>query len=310
MEIICECECEYQGQCQYFDDLENAINSLEEEYPSITLFEYVKIDPSEECFWDADISEDEYAFLISCGLLESSSFSHLKWVLTRVYFEAGLDNYDDDIEDGCSGDCQDEDVPCDECGCSDCCKVCDYASDSEEGEWDETDNLTRAMRQLGQNGKHIQYPIEIIQSDEINALADSESRKIKITSAAVNSLSEEEVAFILSHEEAHLDRKHAEAQKEVSSLIGKQIKEVFNDEKTGFFKKVIEAVAVTTVGVAAGVATSKLLELDADGEAQKRMKEAGYSHDDTLKFAKRREYQPGKLISSHPSWKNRKKMLE
>jgi hypothetical protein len=298
MDINYDCDCRYRENCRYVKKLEEAIEELEFDYASIGMFDYIEIDPSNKRFWNGDISESEYCFRVSCGLLKNYSFDHLKWVATRMYFQNKLNELDEIYEEDEERDPEDS-----------------WEEDEDEweaSEWDDdgdVDNLTRAISRLGQKGEKIKYPVEIIQSNDINGFANSETGKIQITSAAIDSLSEEEIAFILAHEEAHLDRKHAQAKQELSSLTEKHMKEVLSDEKTGLVKKIVGAAALTTVAVAAGVATSKLLELDADIEAQRRMKEAGYSHDDTLKFTERLD-QRGNLISTHPSGKTRKKMLE
>jgi Zn-dependent protease with chaperone function len=171
-----------------------------------------------------------------------------------------------------------------------------------------TSNLERAKARLNKS-EAIRYPVIVVESQDIGR-ADSENGRILLNTYAQNNFSEAELAFIIAHEEAHIDQKHKEKMEELIDVAGYALKESVMDKNTNFVDKIIQAGLITAVTFVSSVATSKLHELDSDLRAQQRMLDAGYSKEDTLRLAEKYINQPGKLISAHPSWKIRKIMLE
>jgi Zn-dependent protease with chaperone function len=303
MQTIVKCDCQYKGNCKFVRKLHAAIYGLEDDYPSITEFDKIIVVRSRKKFWN-ELSDDGDSFLVSCGLLKNE-FDDLQWALTRIYFNLGMNEYDDiENEDECVGDCQNDSIEsCEDCHCGEsCCRRCSGEED------DDRDNLTRAVDRLESVSK-IKYPIEIVENSEINAYALPEG-KIQITSAAVNNLSEEELAFIIGHEEAHIDKRHGKQKMDLAEQISNGVKEIAKDEEIGGFKKFVGIVAIGAATIAVAPLINKACELAADSEAKKRMTEAGYSEEDAAKFFDRIGEYRGKYFSTHPTPQFRKKIIK
>lgn len=171
------------------------------------------------------------------------------------------------------------------------------------------DNFSRAKMRL-ERVRKIKYPIEIIEDLNIGKCAAYEG-KIRITTSAIENLSEEELAFIIAHEEAHLDKKHGEKKLEYINSCIKEIDDVVYDEKYGFFSKLLGIVFLGGVSVMVSPLKSKRHEIEADLEAKKRMIEAGYSQEDVTKFLDRIGGSSSeRYFSSHPTNQLRKNMLK
>ena len=310
MRLIKECNCPYSKKCKYIKKMFGALYNLEDTYPSITEFDFIIVDQSQKKFWNGDISEDEYSFRISCGLLKNYSFEHLKWVLVKVYFENRLNELDD-IEENCTGDCRDENIQyCDDCRCSEeCCESCREENNAWAHQYREADNLTRAAMRL-EKVRKIAYPIEIVQDRDVNGMADDDRGKILITSAAAEQLSEAELAFVISHEEAHLQGEHRKKSREFREFCKEKSKEVMNDEKSGNFAKGIVLSTIVAASAVNVFVSPKLHEIEADCVAKERMLEAGYSKRDVTKFFD--NYPGGRwgLLKPHPPQSFRKEILE
>lgn len=285
MEFVMKCNCKFRDNCKYIARVEEAVEELEDDYPSITEFDDAIIVGSKKFFWDGDISETDYSFKLSCGVLQRASDNHLKWIMKRLYFDTRLnerdDIWEDDEEDDGDGDCDDNDGG---------------------------DNLTRAINRLSR-AKGIEYSIEIIEDSEINAYALPEG-KIKITSAAVEQLSEEEIAFLIGHEEAHIDGKHGQAKMEYLKACAEGFEQIFKDKKSGFFKKALKTAGLAGLTVAGLPLVSKACEVVADLEGQKRIKDAGYDEEDAGNFFDRIGPREGRYFSTHPTPQFRKKLLK
>lgn len=318
MRTIMKCKCQFRGKCRYVKKLHAAIYKLEDEYPSITEFDEIIVVQSEESFWDDQLPDAGDSFEVSCGLLKDSSFEHLQWVVTRIYFNLELNNYDEiEDENECTGDCQNDNVAsCDDCRCGEeCCRRCsgedeenDEENEGSEDEYEDADNLTRAKMRL-ENVRSIKYPIEIIDDDDINACALPEG-KIQITSAAVANLSEAELAFLIGHEEAHIDKQHSQKKTEFLDECKKGFEVLAEDKEMGGLKKVVSAMAIGVVTIAGAPLVSKVHEIEADVEAKERMIKAGYSEEDATKFFDRLGSYRGRYFSTHPTPQFRKKIIE
>lgn len=287
MQFIIKCDCNRKDDCGYIERITEAIESLEEDYPSIVDFDDVIIVKSKKFLWNGHISENDYSCMLSCGVLEEASDEHLRWIMRRLYFDTEL-NARDEIED----DGDDE-----------------YSDDEEDEGGDDMNNLERALARLNES-REIEYPIEVISDTQISACATG-SGKIKISSGAVNRLSEEELAFIIAHEEAHLKKMHIQTEVELVRSVGKTATDIAKDKDYGIFKRVMGVVAVTALAVVTAPLVSKLSEIEADADAKKRMLDAGYSEKDVLRFFEQNaSQQKGSYFSSHPTASTRLTMLK
>jgi hypothetical protein len=292
MEFILECNCENSDGCDLSERIANAIEELEDGYPSIVDFDDVIIVDSKKFFWNGHISDTGYSFEISCGVLKRATDSHLKWIIRRLYFDTEL-NVRDDIDE--------YDEACEE----------DEDGTEEDSDWQReyrnADNLTRATMRL-ERANAIQYTIEIIESNDINAYALPDGR-IQITSAAVNNLSETELAFIIGHEEAHQKKHHYQQRVGAAMAISAGMEQIIEDEKMGNFRKVASVVALGAVAVAAAPLISKAHELEADLDARDRMIEAGYDESSTTDLLDSFGSRQGVYFSTHPTPQFRKKII-
>ncbi len=312
MQTTVKCQCRFLGRCKFIKKLHAAVYQLEDEYPSITQFDKIIVVQSKKSFWNDQLDGSDNSFMISCGQLKKSSFEHLQWIVARIYFNLEMNNYDGiEDDDECAGDCQNESVTdCDDCRCSsNCCEACreegrEYGAEEDS----DADNLTRAINRL-ESVRKIKYSIEIVDDNNINAYALPEG-KIQITSAAVENLSEEELAFLIGHEEAHIDKQHRRQKIDLANQVQNGFEEIAKDGETGGFKKVVSILAIGATAIVAAPLISKACELQADSEAKKRIAEAGYSEEDATKFFERLGSYRGKYFSTHPTPQFRKKILE
>jgi Zn-dependent protease with chaperone function len=166
------------------------------------------------------------------------------------------------------------------------------------------------MMRLG-SVREIIYPIEIVNGRDINAVALSspEGCKIQITSAA-SRLAEGEIAFIIGHEEAHLDRRHINKEKDLFNATDLKMDEIANDRSMGVLSRALRMVFTGIATFAAVPPISRELELECDMAAKIRMLEAGYDQNDVLRLLKRAGYRQGSYFDLHPTPQFRLKMLK
>lgn len=294
MEFVIKCACDFSDDCMYIERITEAIEYWEDEYPSISDFDDIIIVSSDKFLWNGNISDSDYSCMISCGVLKNTSDDHLRWIIKRLYFDTELNNLDEIDDDGDDEYSNDEDAEDDE------------YSDDEETE--DMSNLEMALMRLNRI-KPIDYDVEIINSDRINAFATHDG-KIQITSAAANSLPEEELAFMIAHEESHLDKEHRKKEVEMINSVGKTAGDIMKIENTGLFKRVLGVATVAVAAIGMAPLVLKGHEIQADVNAKERMLDAGYSEEDVLRFFKEHETSSGGYFSTHPTSHTRIKMLK
>lgn len=295
MKTTVKCDCQYKSNCKHVEKLQSATYQMKNENPSLKEFNEIVIVQSDEPYshykrWQNPRSGDRDSFEISCPALKRLSFDELK----KLLIEQKTDNPGINNNDG--SEKEDE-------------RAGEYEEDASEEDADSNaDNLTRAINRLESVSK-IRYPIEIVDSEEINAYA-LPGGKIQITSAAAKNLSEAELAFLIAHEEAHIDRHHSLKKNVFASFCKAGIKQIAKAKQLGGLKKIVSMIAAETAAIAALPLIDKGHELGADLVAKRRMTEAGYSEEDAAKFFDRVEEYRGKYFSAHPTPQFRKKFLE
>ena len=185
----------------------------------------------------------------------------------------------------------------------------DYDEDYEGGEEDESpppstapvSRVERIAERL-QEVTSTNYPIKIIQSNDMNGWADGNS--VLITSGAVDSLDDDELAYLISHEISHNVNQH-------KSQRVQRIKGLLDniDGTTG----IIGLAIVGILGHATNRSADRTEEYVADGEAKEIMQKAGYNPEKAADAIQRIDPQysnRGGFFSTHPSTSNRAERLK
>lgn len=288
MEFEIECPCESCNREEFISRLRGIIQELAQDYPAIAWFGEARVIHSPDVFWKANNYESMFAFIVSCGVIKSTQDEDLKRIMIRLYYDSGINCFDDNPDDYAEekGEAEVEDDP-----------------------GDEYDNLTKAIMRL-ETVREIKYPIEIVPSGEINAHALLKEGKIQITSAATERLFECELAFIIAHERAHLDKR------ETAPIIGfidsadAKVSEIIQAKDVGIIPKALGILFIGAATIAAVPLFNKKLELDCDYAAKEWMIEAGYSQDEVESFFIRFGSSEESYFSSHPTGKYRRRRLE
>jgi len=295
MEFAIECSCASCDHAAFTIRINQVIEELTVSYPAIGWFGEARVTHSEKFFWQANNYVEMFGFIVSCGLLKRATDSHLKWIMRRLYYDTKLNEFD-----GLEEDENGQDVYAG--------VIAPVENDHWETAYDDTDNLTKATMRLG-SVREIIYPIEIVNGSDINACALLKECKIQITYAA-SRLTEGEIAFIIGHEEAHLDMRHITKMKDLFSEADLEMDKIIKDKSRGTISKALHMIFVGATAIAATPLISKECEIACDLAAKKRMQEAGYGQDDILRFLKRLGTYQGTYFSSHPAPQFRVKMLE
>jgi len=205
---------------------------------------------------------------------------------------------------GCSGDCEDDDVACEDCRCLEsCCENCDGNNKFNSLSDEEKVALISEKLKLPKDSV-----IKVVKDRDVNGFTDG--NRVLITSGAVENLSEEELAFLLGHEQAHIDADHVEKTRKLFHKKIDDIKNVANDKKTGFFKKTLNVLGETVLGALEISAINHQQELEADKKAQEKIKEAGYSGAGGRDLMDRFDIPDRGISLTHPHPKTRKKKMQ
>lgn len=168
------------------------------------------------------------------------------------------------------------------------------------------DKLANAVARLEANSD-TKYKVEIRDSSKVGAEANAASGTIIVSSAAAESLSEEALAFIVAHEQAHLDRTHVDSFNEVTTKVIEGVANALNQKDKGAVRRVAEPVFVGVAGAVASSTIRQMAELDADGQAKGAMQRAHFSADEIGRVFDRL---PEGGDFSHPSTSTRRKAIE
>lgn len=170
--------------------------------------------------------------------------------------------------------------------------------------------------------------VDNVAGDQVQAVADGPNKAVKITKALVHQLDDDELAYVLGHELAHIERHHTEAQRMASSAADSLVRtavRVVNrrlaNAGTGAAARVLGTVAAGAVGTAAAklavLGVSRVLENDADVRGIEISADAGFSADAAAgalaKIAVGRSQTEGiveRLLSTHPSTNQRAANLQ
>lgn len=152
----------------------------------------------------------------------------------------------------------------------------EYAEDRDEEEYeDNEDRINRISRKL-QRVAGTNYPVEIIEDSAPNAYANGAC--VMITTGALESLNDDEIAFVLGHEIAHNECNHPMSSLRRTAKVLGAITEVVSESK-GIIRKVVGGVAMGAAGLAITRLADRFGEYTADELGQEIAEQAGYDSD-------------------------------
>ena len=131
----------------------------------------------------------------------------------------------------------------------------------------------------------IDNPINIFSSEVVNGFADINGI-INISSAALDDLDFNEIAFIIAHEKAHIDNNDNKKKSNIINAVQNTAKEILDSDQ-GLLSKLADVAKVSAIGYASFVAQSQAAEIAADVQAKKMLREANLSADGGEKLMRR-----------------------
>jgi Zn-dependent protease with chaperone function len=190
--------------------------------------------------------------------------------------------------DDCNSDCYD----CN-CECHDCCEDCD---DSDSDEEDDGPTYQPPLNKVERVTERIQTALGVKLSIEETGPIDGAGlqaaaypdKTIKITRELSNVMTDDELAFIIGHEYAHIEQEHISKQNAANAAKREAFVQAMNelDERqkrrgSGKFKRVATQVVGGVLGGASLAVTSQLesqnYETKADERALEVVEAAGYN---------------------------------
>lgn len=184
---------------------------------------------------------------------------------------------------------------------------------------DQETRVNQIFSQLVKNShrhKEIDYSLAVVKDDTVNAFALPAGYIFLHTGLLAYAQSDGELAGVLAHEIAHVDRRHS--MKTISRTIGMSaLLELILNRSSKKRKEDISKVGLVAINLAQ-LGYSREAEYVADSYGVKFMQAAGYSKDEILNFWRRLEGQSGggdshailQLFSTHPPTSERIKRIE
>lgn len=175
--------------------------------------------------------------------------------------------------------------------------------------------FNRLVEKSGRN-KEIDYKLAVVKDDTVNAFALPAGYIFVHTGLLSYVQSDGELAGVLAHEIAHVDRRHS--MKAITRTIGMNVLlELIINKSKKKRQQEIAKIGVVAVNLAQ-LGYSREAEYEADAYGVKFMKSAGYPKEEILNFWRRMEEQSGggdslailQLFSTHPPTSERIKRIE
>jgi predicted Zn-dependent protease len=164
--------------------------------------------------------------------------------------------------------------------------------------------------------KEVDYSLAVVKDETVNAFALPAGYIFVHTGLLSYAQSDGELAGVLAHEIAHVDRRHS--MKTISRSIGMSVfLELILNKSSKKRKEDISKVGVVAINLAQ-LGYSREAEYEADAYGVKFMQTAGYPKEEILNFWRRMEDQSGggeslailRLFSTHPPTSERIKRIE
>lgn len=244
----------------------------------------------------------------------------------------------------CCGDCEECECECHNCDycdncydcsceCHDCCEDCE---DDDSDDEDETAFYCPPANKVERVSERIEdalgVKLSIEETDQIDGArmqaAAYPDKKIKVTRDLANTMTDDELAFVIGHEYAHIEQKHIE--KQVASREAKRaalrqglskMDTQMKEKGSGRLKRAAAHVVASALGEAGVAVTGRLesqhYETKADERALEVVEAAGYDPDASVtayeKLHGGRVPEVGiiqAVTSTHPNPKSRHKHLK
>jgi predicted Zn-dependent protease len=184
---------------------------------------------------------------------------------------------------------------------------------------DQEVRLNTIFNKLIQNSwrnKEIDYKLAVVKDDTVNAFALPAGYIFVHTGLLSYAQSDGELAGVLAHEIAHVDRRHS--MKSISRTIGMSVLlELIINKSSKKRQEDMTKIGVVAINLAQ-LGYSRDAEYEADAYGVKFMQLAGYPKEEILNFWRRMEGQSGsgnslailQLFSTHPPTSERIKRIE
>lgn len=222
------------------------------------------------------IESDIFIYIhLSCGVLKKYSIEFIRNFISNIRSSYSYtDNEESDKED-------DE-------------NEVDFSSLSNE------EKIEMLKEQLGIEGQ-----IEIVQDSRVNAYTKN-NNVIYITTGALNNLDFDELAFIIAHEDSHVESGHVQRKTELAEKVINEVTNVWTNKSGSFFQNLADTLKIGAAGLVAGTALSYSQEVEADVKAKQKLQQAGCSDEGGEKLFSRTK---NGYSLTHPSNKLRRDIL-
>jgi len=278
--------CKNKEGCEHFIKLDGIVGEiyplsrgLDPLFPWYSIF----VHGSEEIECEHISNSFGEMITISCGAIKKWSASDIKAIFLGFVYP------------GSSSDCgSEEDIEIED------------REDKESSEEELLDDLSREdkVKKLAKILK-ITDPINVKISTQVNAWANCKD-EIYVTSAALDQLPLNELAFIISHEKAHIDSKDVQKTLDLIDRYGDEARQAIA-ARQNFGKTLVELIKISVTGFAAYIKQSQVSEVAADVNAKLRLREIGYDETGGEQFFGRINHP---ISLDHPSSNFRKETLK
>lgn len=177
-------------------------------------------------------------------------------------------------------------------------------------------NIFNKLIKSSRRNKEIDYNLAVVKDDTVNAFALPAGYIFIHTGLLSYAQSDGELAGVLAHEIAHVDRRHS--MKAISRTMGMSVLlQLVTNKSSKKRQEDILKIGVVAINLAQ-LGYSRDAEYEADAYGVKFMKSAGYPKEEILNFWRRMEDQSGgekspailQLFSTHPPTGERIKRIE
>lgn len=284
-------------------------------YDNFFAFVYGRYDADRICFCDCHLGAyDLQSFIyvdtrseFTCGCCDDAECFHAahteEWDCPLCSGEDD-DEYADDNAD--ENEWNDDDSENDEDN--------DFENDSDNGNTGYPDNIYESpIERLQRISDAIQYAtgtdyaINEVDSDILNAWADGTN--ICVTSALLQLLDDDELAFIIAHEAIHNKMRHPQSKaRRYNNYYGAIMESA--QSPGGFFRKAVTTTAVGVVGALCTRYVDRSNERMSDKTAKRIMQQAGFAGWKAAQAMRKLGYSEAGWFSTHPGSAERIEYLE
>lgn len=202
---------------------------------------------------------------------------------------------------------------CENCKCNNCANRINNQEDSEQNEipdeinWDNLSKgeIAREVFSKVQSAAGINCEMIIVKND-LQKQAKTDGSNVCLTTALIEKLDKDELAFVIGHEISHIKNDHCGLVLKGDKILKEGLADTFSNSK-GVFKKVLKTAVNGVVGFAMLKKGRKIMEFNADEEGNKLAEKAGFDPrgQSVLQKLDPGLSRGGKIFDSHPRTFNR-----